>query len=391
MVIGGGVLGAFHAYHAAKHGLKVQLIEKDTRPVGASARNFGQVVPSGFAFDHWHYYGRYGTEVYREWAQIMDFPVTQNGSIYLASTEGEMRVLEEARERFAAIDYPSNLLGREEVLGRYPAVRKEYVYGALFFPQEVSVNPPLLLGRFHDMLAEQLGVDIYCGIAATGLAMSDAECTVSLADGRKLYSDQCIICNGSDFGVLLPDCFVNAPIEVVKLQMLRTRPLPSLALPGNILTGLSIRRYESFRACDSHALLDPEEVRPGLIDNGIHILFKQEADGSVIIGDSHHYADLHERDSLNYEDSWKVNGLIVAEAERIVQLPSNALSHSWSGYYSQMKHGGDIYAHNLDDRVYIRTAIGGKGMTASAGYADQQIASIFNKTALSKYPDAIRS
>ena len=57
IVVGGGVLGAFHAYHALKNGLKVALIEKDKAPQGATVRNFGQVVPSGMN-EKWQTYGR---------------------------------------------------------------------------------------------------------------------------------------------------------------------------------------------------------------------------------------------------------------------------------------------------------------------------------------------
>ncbi len=47
IIIGGGVLGTFHAYHASLLGLQVCLIEKDNSPRGATTQNFGQVIPSG--------------------------------------------------------------------------------------------------------------------------------------------------------------------------------------------------------------------------------------------------------------------------------------------------------------------------------------------------------
>ncbi|MFN3589624.1 MAG: FAD-dependent oxidoreductase, partial [Spirosomataceae bacterium] len=48
-IVGGGVLGAFHAYHALLKGLSVVLFEKDIYPQGSTIQNFGQVVPSGLA------------------------------------------------------------------------------------------------------------------------------------------------------------------------------------------------------------------------------------------------------------------------------------------------------------------------------------------------------
>ena len=57
IIVGGGILGTFHAYHAHKKGLKVAILEKDKQPQGATVRNFGQVVPSGMN-TKWQTFGR---------------------------------------------------------------------------------------------------------------------------------------------------------------------------------------------------------------------------------------------------------------------------------------------------------------------------------------------
>ena len=46
IVIGAGVLGAFHAYFAARKGYKTLLLERNALPTDASTRNFGMVVQS---------------------------------------------------------------------------------------------------------------------------------------------------------------------------------------------------------------------------------------------------------------------------------------------------------------------------------------------------------
>ncbi len=46
--------------------------------------------------------------------------------------------------------------------------------------------------------------------------------------------------------------------------MLATYPLPQVALPGSVLTGLSIRRYHAFHSCPSYAQLQPADVDPEL-------------------------------------------------------------------------------------------------------------------------------
>jgi glycine/D-amino acid oxidase-like deaminating enzyme len=65
IVVGGGILGTFHAYHALKKGLKVALLEKNSVPQGATVRNFGQVVPSGMDLK-WQNFGRESLAMYNE-------------------------------------------------------------------------------------------------------------------------------------------------------------------------------------------------------------------------------------------------------------------------------------------------------------------------------------
>lgn len=59
IVVGAGVLGTFHAFHAARLGLKTILIEKDLAPQDATVRNFGQVVPQG----QWEQFGIESTRI----------------------------------------------------------------------------------------------------------------------------------------------------------------------------------------------------------------------------------------------------------------------------------------------------------------------------------------
>jgi glycine/D-amino acid oxidase-like deaminating enzyme len=76
IVIGGGILGTFHAYHALLLGKSVLQLEKDNFPVGATVRNFGQVVPSGMEAG-WFEYGVAGLEIYKSIQQEFDISVQQ--------------------------------------------------------------------------------------------------------------------------------------------------------------------------------------------------------------------------------------------------------------------------------------------------------------------------
>jgi hypothetical protein len=52
------------------------------------------------------------------------------------------------------------------------------------------------------------------------------------------------------------------------------------------------------------------------------------------------------------------------------------ISKSWVGLYSQSK-TEELFTKNIENKIYIATAIGGKGMTGSLGWAEEHITHIF--------------
>lgn len=371
VVVGGGILGTFHAYHAARRGAAVLLLEKDYRPVQATVRNFGQVVPSGMA-GRWFDYGLRSLHFYKEIQAEFDLSARANGSVYIASDDHETQLLHEVKASFDARGYASEQLTKEEIRNRYPSVRPEYAREALFFPEEISVEPHLLINRMHEYLRSRYpNLTLRFGTAAVGCERTGPVVQVTLAGGERISAGRVLVSGGGEFGLLFPELFRQSGIIVSKLQMMRIAAPAGLSLPGNILTGLTIRRYESFEACPSfNATPTPEHLKE-LKAQGIHILFKQALDGSLILGDSHSYAAIGEVENLGFQSEAHINELMFREAERIVQFPVRNLIECWSGYYPQ--HADGIFEHDVDDLIHIRTAIGGKGMTASGGYAEEVV------------------
>ena len=376
IVIGAGALGTFHAYHLAKKGKKVVVFEKDHQPREATVRNFGQVVPSGFPIGRWHEYGKYSTALYKEIQSKTDIGIRNNGSLYVASDISEMAVLEEMHERFKTDDYDSIIYSKADVLSHSAQFKSDYVHGGLYFPQEVSAEPRKMILAIQKYLTETYEVEFVYNTTVINVEATGNGTEITIAGGNKFKAEKAFVCNGRDFNVLFPELFRSANIEVSKLQMIATKPV-DFALKGNILTGLSIRRYESFKSCEKYAQLIPREEHKTLENYGIHLLFKQRIDGSIIIGDSHVYADENNGFDTGFDEDALINELILNEAKNILDIPTLEIDQFWSGFYSQMKGDEEIYEKDIDDCIHIVTAIGGKGMTASAGYANEKINSLY--------------
>ncbi|QJD79167.1 TIGR03364 family FAD-dependent oxidoreductase [Spirosoma rhododendri] len=370
IVIGAGVLGTFHAYHAARAGQRVLLLEKDHYPVGATVRNFGQVVPSGLA-GRWFDYGRRSLDIYREIQAQTDITIRQNGTVYVASDASEWQVANELHDRYARIGYRSELLSKAQVLAKYPTLRPDYVYGGLFFPDELSVEPEQMIQRLIGFVQQKHGVDYRPGSVVIGCEPTGDQVRVTLAGGQTFEGGRVLLCGGHEVRLLFPDVLAQAGLVVSKLQMLLAEPVAGLNLPGNILTGLTIRRYEAFQECASYAQLSP--VSPELAELqrwGIHILFKQATDGSIIVGDSHEYAAATAQEDLGYHTQEYINNLMLTQARRIVSFPLT-VRKAWAGFYSQTP--AEIFEHDVAPNIRIITGIGGKGMSSSAGYAEESI------------------
>ncbi|WAC14798.1 TIGR03364 family FAD-dependent oxidoreductase [Dyadobacter pollutisoli] len=378
IVVGAGALGTFHAYHAAAAGKKVLLLEKDQRPVNATVRNFGMVIASGMA-GKWFDYGVYGTALYKSIQQRFDVSVRNNGSVYIASDDDEQQLIHELKAAYDTKGYESQLLSQSQLLAKYPSLKASYCREALYFPQEVSVEPNLFIHRIHQyMLYSFPGLEMRRATVVTECSVSGDNVLVTLAGGERLSAERVVVASGHEFKILFPELFKEQDLSVSKLQMLRTKPLPSLALPGNIGTGLSIRRYEAFTECAGFANMKTPDHLLELESYGIHILLKQAVDGTVIIGDSHEYAKIGEEENLGYELNQHINQLMLKEASRIADFDMTNLSETWAGYYG-LHDKEEIFEHTIEDKIFITVGIGGKGMTCSAGYAQENIRKVFNQ------------
>ncbi len=372
IIIGAGILGTAHAYHALQRGLRVAILDRNRLPQGSSVQNFGQVVPSGFGVE-WQRYGRRSLEIYKAFQADFDISARQNGTIYVASNEEEMILLEELAAVNRANDYESYLLTARECLQRYPGLRDDYCQGGLFFPQEITLEPRMAVHRILQYLVEQKGLSFFFNALAIAVESQGESYRVTTSDGRTFHAGQVLVCSGYEFKTLFPEIFAQSDLQVVKLQMMMLEAQPTQRIPGSILTGLSIRRYESFRECPSWAGIKAKEDPFSPARRwGVHILFKQAIDGAIILGDSHEYADVAQTESLGITLNENINRYMLAEARQIFDFQTWALRETWIGTYAQCK-GADIFRHTINGGIHLLTGIGGKGMTASLGFAQENL------------------
>jgi FAD dependent oxidoreductase TIGR03364 len=371
-VIGAGVMGAFHAYFAAKRGLRVLLIERNAFPADASTRNFGMVAQTlVHPESDWAPVARATAEVYLEVQRQADISVRQNGSIYIASTEAEDAVLREFAAGPGAAAYPCTYIERAEALARFPYIQEGYCRGVLLFPDDLTLDPRRMLRALIPFMRESLTVEYLPNTTIVGVEPRGAECAVTDTEGNVYASGTVFVCCGVQFGNLFPARLRASGLRLCKLQMMRTRPLLEVNVRHAVLSGLSIARYPAFSTCPSYTQLATQPVAAPLREFGIHLLFKQAIDGTITVGDSHEYPEWQAAGPLLETTNPAINDAILTYARGMLCLPDWHMEAYWNGYY--LTHPTqDIYVEMVDASLHVVCA-GGKGMTLSPGFARQQV------------------
>ena len=375
IVVGGGIIGTFCALHALRKKKSVLLIEKDEVPFEASFRNFGQAVPSGQSMNKWFDYGRNSLKIYKDLQEQMDISLVKQGSWYLASDDQELTLLEEMSEIFNERSYSNNLHTAAKCLESNPHFNKSYVKGGMFLPEEASLNPLVMVHRVREFMIKSLGLHFMPNTAVIEVEKKRGIAKLVTSKNESIWADHIILANGRDTQFLLPEHYQADELKISKLQMMRLAPQAKI-LKANILTGLTSRRYDSFHACPSFSKITANAHQQKLQAAGIHILFKQADDGSIILGDSHEYAPVHKQSKFGFEISSDINEMMLDEAKKILHLPDWTVDSTWAGFYLQST-VGDVFTKSVDSVIHIINGIGGKGMTTSPGFTQEYIQKLY--------------
>ena len=140
IVVGAGILGIAHAYHALKMKKRVAIIEKSFKPHQASVRNFGQIVPSGLSMEHQHL-GIRSLECFTQIQRNVDITLRNYGSLYIASNREEVQLIEELHALNRRTGYSSQLWTPMECMRFNRGLRSSYVLGGLFFSSGTYHRP----------------------------------------------------------------------------------------------------------------------------------------------------------------------------------------------------------------------------------------------------------
>lgn len=359
LVVGAGIVGLAHALCAVRSGLRVAVVDRDHRCVGASIRNFGFVTVTGQgAGDTWRR-ARRSREIWAEVAPEAGIRIEHAGLWVLARRPAAVAVLEAFSRTEMGAD--CRLHAASTVAGQAPGLRQDGLLAALHSPHELRVESRDAIPRLAAWLAEAHGVRFFFGEAV--LEIDGPRVRTAR---RRLTAERVVLCPGTELTGLAGEALAPLGLRLTRLQMLRVRPPAGYRLPAAVMGDLSLVRYRGYAALPEAAALRRQleaEVPQSLAD-GIHLIVVQSADGSLVVGDSHHDAPSPEPFA-----SEAVDERILDHLAELLPFGRPPVLERWVGVYPT-GHAADHLVLEPHPALRVVVVTSGTGASTAFGLAE---------------------
>jgi glycine/D-amino acid oxidase-like deaminating enzyme len=283
LVIGGGIVGAASAYHLARRGASVTLLEANELAYGATGRNLGYI---------WLHTRRSGPELElvmhlrRELEELSgvfddDFGLRTEGGLIYAHTEPQVATLAEFVARRQADGVDMRLLDGDEARVLAP-ILPDSVIGASYCPLDAQMESDRYVRGFA-AAAERSGARVFEGTPVRSMEREGSRITRVVTDAEAITPGSVVVAAGAWTPEILRQVDVEVPIHAMRLQIVQTTPMERRL--GPVLYGpAAVKQYSIFRELPSFRRedwLNEAETRHG---KALLEAVCQRADGSYLLG-----------------------------------------------------------------------------------------------------------
>lgn len=362
-VVGAGIVGLAHAHEARRRGLRVAVLERNRRAVGASVRNFGHAFVAAVADGDDLECALRARERWLELGGRAGLTVQEAGTLVVARDDDELEVLEGAATNPRR---GARVVSAAEAGGLAPVPTGDLV-GALHASLDLRLDPRRAVAGLAALLEQDDQAHV-----EWGARVHEVEPGAVHSAAIRVRAPWIVVCPGPDYAGL-PPAFTEEirTLTLCKLQMMR------IAAPGGrrygptLATGLSTIRYPAFAAQPAAARVRERLLaeRPELVEAGIHLLVAQLPDGDLIIGDTHRYGE-----PVSPFSEVELDELLLAEARRLLGAQQLTVRERWLGIYptdagGRSSESGHFTVGAPFEGTRIVEVTSGLGMTMALGGA----------------------
>lgn len=365
-IVGAGIVGLAHALAAAKAGKKVAVFDRQDRAVGASIRNFGFVTITGQERGLCWQRAMRSRDIWESIASEAGIRILHRGLTIAAYRQEAVPVFEAFMQ--TEMGEGCKLVAAEELKHSQSTLNAEGLVGGLYSPHEIRVEAREVVGQLTTYLAEKYDVEFHFRTAVHAIE-GEVVCT----SRGKYQAAKTLVCSGPDLTTLFPEAYEAAKVTNTKLQMLRLAPQAAdWRLNGAVMTDTSLARYLGFSDLpEAKTLADRLNTdHPWLKEHGIHLIVVQSADGSLVVGDSHH--DAHTPDPFVHS---LVEQHILSLVKQTLEITDDTVIERWAGAYPKQPNALWL-VKDPSPTVRIATITGGMGMSTAFAFAEDTMADI---------------
>ena len=364
-VVGAGIVGLGCALAAARRGKRVVVIDRDAQANGASVRNFGFITVTGQESGAMWRRAMRTRDVWAELAAEAEIPILHRGLLLTARRPESVAVLEAfLRTEMAA---ECRLLDADQVRRDHPEASTPELMAALWSPHELRVESREAIPRLAAWLDSRHGVSFQRETAALSVATSRVVTSRGVVEAEAIA-----VCPGDDLFSLFPGRIAAHEVTRCKLQMLRLGD-PGFRLTAGVMSDLGLARYAGYAALPEAAALRVrlEAEQPAHLDHGVHLIVVQSADGTLVVGDSHHYAPTPDP----FADD-AIDTLIMDEYRAVLGPGAPRIVERWTGTYASAP-GRPVVIDTPAPGVRLVMVTTGAGASTGFALGEEVVADLF--------------
>lgn len=330
LIIGGGVIGSSIAYHVAKQGQSVLVIDQSE---GALAPAASWASAGGVRRQ-----GRHPAEAALASAAIARWPTLeqeldtdmhyrQGGNLLVAETDAEADELVDFVQQQHAMGFDDvRLLDRQQLRAVFPDAAP-HIVAASYSSADGQADPGRTTRAFATA-AQSLGAEYQFATPAIALQIEQQRVRGVLTPHETVYAEQIVLAAGAWSQALAVTIGLHLPLRTRALQMLLSTPAPS------------------------------QTLQPVLGTMGRHLSLKQLNNGAFllgggwpgdIVGTSRGYQLRQESIDGNWADACAV----------LPALSKQQIASAWCG----------LEAHSIDDIPFVGTSVMVEGVVIATGFS----------------------